>query len=114
MKVFLSILVMIAVYGILFVLAVIIPGIIEKRRQNIREKVAREVLNGIDLSGEKERIMNLNKSLNFVVDTQKCPLCGGALIMNRHIAHRTNKQTIYGGYLTCVDFPNCTFAIRTY
>ena len=69
---------------------------------------------GIDLQKEKESIINLNKSLNFVVDTNRCPRCGNVLVDHRQIFRQTRKQKIYAGYLRCSDYPQCHFTKQIY
>ncbi len=92
----------------------IISRIIEKHRQKIRDQVAHEILDGIDLQKEKESVINFNKSLNFVVDKNRCPKCGSVLIAHRQVVYWSRQRQFYGGYLKCSNSPKCKFTKRTY
>jgi ssDNA-binding Zn-finger/Zn-ribbon topoisomerase 1 len=98
----------------IFIVWGIISSIIEKHRQKIRDKAAHEILDGIDLQKESEVIMNINKSLNFFVDANRCPLCGDILTARRQPVYWTGRRKVYGGYLMCNDYPKCKFTKRTY
>ncbi len=105
------------IIGIIILICIvwgIISSIIEKHRQKIRDQVAHEILDGIDLQKENEDITNLNKNLNFVVNVNRCPRCGNVLVNHRQVVYRTRQRQIYGGYLMCSDYPKCKFAERTY
>jgi len=92
----------------------IIAGIVKAHRQKIRDKIAHEVLDTIDLQREKEGAININPTLNFAVDTSKCPRCGSSLTNHRQIVYRTRQRKVFGGYLICSNYANCKFSQRTY
>jgi hypothetical protein len=90
----------------------LISVILEKHKQNVRNKIAHELLDGIDLQKETQDVLNLNKSLNFISDTNRCPYCGSTLIMRRLRVWKPHKG--HGGFLTCIDYPKCSFSERIY
>ena len=101
---------------VLFILICIVWGLIsfilEKHKQNIRDKIAHELLDGMDLQKETQDVRNLNKNLNFFVDRNRCPYCGSALIMRRLRIWKPREG--HGGFLTCIDYPKCSFHERIY
>ena len=99
------------VWGIIYIIIYIIN---EKHLQKIRDQVAHEILDGIGLQKEKESVINLNKSLNFVVDMNRCPKCGSVLIAHRQAVYWSRQRQFYGGYLRCSNSPKCKFTKRTY
>ena len=92
----------------------VIAGIVGKYRQGVRDKVAHEILDNVDLQKEKESVININSTLNFAVNQNKCPHCGSSLTSHRQIIYRTRQRKVYGGYLICSNYPACKFNQRTY
>lgn len=92
----------------------IIAGIVKAHRQKIRDQIAHEVLDNIDLQREKEGVVNINSVLSFAVDKNKCPRCGSSLTNHRQMVYRTRQRKVYGGYLICSNYANCKFSQRTY
>jgi len=111
-----EIIVLIVVYAILIICFVwaIVAGIITTHRQKVRDKIAHEIFDNIDLQREKESVVNINPTLNFVVDRNKCPLCGSALTNHRQMVYQASQRNVYGGYLICSTYPKCKFGTRTY
>lgn len=91
----------------------VIAGIIESHRQKVRDKIAHEVLGGINLQKEKEGVLGVNSAFNFLVDKNKCPNCGSALTSHRQMIYQQRKK-VYGGYLRCNDYPRCKFQKQIY
>ena len=93
------------VFGVIIFISIVwaiiagIAGIVEAHRQKIRDQIAHQVLDNIDLQKEKEGAMNINPALNFAVDTSKCPRCGSMLTKHRQMIYRTRQRKVYGGYL---------------
>jgi len=98
----------------IFIVWGVIANGIEKHRQKICDQIAHEILDGVDLQKEKEDVMNINKILNFVVVTNRCPLCGSGLTRHRQVVYQTSQREVYGGYLMCSDYPKCKYRTRTY
>ena len=92
--------------GILFLIYFIlhiIPIIITKHRQYIRDQVAHEILDCIDLQKENEDIKNLNKRLNFHTNLYRCPRCGQALVYYSQSIYQTSQLQV------CIDYPKCKY-----
>lgn len=105
------------IFGIIIFILIawaIIAGIIKAYRQKIRNQIAHEVLDNIDLQKEKEGVVNINSNLNFTLDKNKCPQCGSLLTSHRQMVYQTRQRKVYGGYLVCSNYPNCKFSERTY
>ena len=92
----------------------IIAGIVKNHRQKIRDQVAHEVLDVIDLKKEKDSVIDINQISNFIVDTNKCPLCGSLLTNHRQVIYITRQRKVYGGFLICSNYINCKYSKRTY
>jgi ribosomal protein L32 len=106
-----------AIIGIIIVICIVWPivaDIVVKHRQKVRDQIAHELLDNIDLQKEKENVKNISIALDFVVDPNKCPNCGSSLINHRQISYQTRKQKIYAGYLRCSNYPQCHFAKQIY
>jgi hypothetical protein len=99
---------------VIWIVWAIIAGIVKAHRQKIRDQIAHEILDNIDLQKEKEDAKNINSTLNFTVDTNRCPRCGGTLTNHRQMVYRTQQRKIYGGYLICSNYANCKYSQRTY
>jgi hypothetical protein len=95
----------------------IIAGIVKAvkaYRQKIRDQIAHEILDNIDLQKEKQSVLNINSALNFAIDKSKCPLCGSSLTNDRRRVYGIRQRKVYGGFLICSNYRNCKFSERTY
>lgn len=99
---------------VIWIVWAIIAGIVKAHRQKIRDQIAHEVFDNIDLQKGKEGVVNINPTLNFAVDKSKCSRCGSLLTNHRQVVYQTRQRKVYGGYLICSNYPNCKFAERTY
>jgi hypothetical protein len=92
----------------------IIAGIVKAYRQKIRDQIALEILDKIDLQKEKDSVLSINSALNFSIDKSRCPLCGSSLTNYRRRLSGIRRRRVYGGFLICSNYRNCKFSERTY
>ena len=98
----------------IWIVFAVIAGIVKAHRQKIRDQIAHDILDNIDLQKEKEGVVNMNQTLNLEVDKSKCPRCGSVLTNHRQMIHSTRQKKVYGGYLRCGSYPQCKFQKQIY
>ncbi len=98
----------------IWIIWAIIAGVVKAHKEKIRDKVAHELLDNVDLQKEEESVKNINPTLNLVVNQGKCPLCGNSLVNHRQMLYRAQQKKVYAGYLRCSNYPKCKFARQVY
>lgn len=82
----------------IFIIYAVIAECVEKRKQNIRDRAARNVLEDFDFQKEKKEILTITKE--FEGKEYRCPLCNGVLI---------SRLGRFGQFWGCSNYPNCKF-----
>ncbi len=95
------------IIGIIIVIWIvwkIVADIVKKHHQDIRDKVAHEVLdNTFNFTNEKAEVLAINKNLGFVKTDKiypSCMSCDGILVA---------RYGSYGPFWGCSNYPKCKF-----
>jgi len=90
--------IIIVIVIVVFVAYAIIVGFAEEGKQNIRDRVAEDVLKNFNYQKEKDSILSISRQ--SVPKSHRCPRCEGILVL------RIGK---YGNFFGCSNYPRCKF-----
>lgn len=86
---------------ILFIVIGVVTAIseaVEKKRQEIRDKAAKDVLGDFNYQKEKNKILQITRK--FPEKKYYCPACSGILVP---------REGKFGPFWGCSNYPNCKF-----
>jgi len=83
---------------VVFIIYSVVVGLIESRKQSVRDGVARNILKNFNFEKEKQEILSINE--NFISAEMRCPKCNGMLVC------RIGK---FGQFWGCSRYPACRF-----